>query len=274
MSVYRSAIVLTIALCAASIGFPADAAPKTKDKTPFNVKNLGVVLDTKGFAKKMKTNVVPRKAHDKEDQVNWMNGEPEFLHITFDNEKADTWNYKQRQLLVYPVQTYLALYEADGKKEFNGWMATMKKIIANKNADGVEEIPVLPSGDGHQVFRAQKKFVKFKQGSGIRFVSQYSNGDPPLSNKDMFYTFQGLTNDNRYYISFFHPLNIKDLPENISAEKSEEYANKVEQKRFSPTLDSLDRVIESLNLTEDKPKGVADLGGARKTPLVADGRDK
>jgi hypothetical protein len=60
----------------------------------------------------------------------------------------------------------------------------------------------------------QVAYIKFQNGSGVRFVS-YQRGQSvmPLANVNLYYVFHGLTNDGKYYLSALLPLNVSFLPE-------------------------------------------------------------
>jgi hypothetical protein len=71
---------------------------------------------------------------------------------------------------------------------------------------------VLPPLPAVQVFAAQPQYLDFENGSGIGFVTYYSQGLSPITSNDLFYTFQGLTNDGEYYVSIFYPVTTALLP--------------------------------------------------------------
>jgi hypothetical protein len=70
----------------------------------------------------------------------------------------------------------------------------------------------VPLYNANQDFHAQEKFLSFKNGTGIRFVTQYDQAPLPINNTSMFYTFQGLTTDGEYYVSVNMPVNLDYLP--------------------------------------------------------------
>jgi hypothetical protein len=56
--------------------------------------------------------------------------------------------------------------------------------------------------------------VSFANGSGIRFITQYSQYFAPINNNEMFFAFQGITNDEQYWISIILPISNPILPAN------------------------------------------------------------
>ena len=111
---------------------------------------------------------------------------------------------------------------------------------------------------------------------GSRVLTQFAQDAWPINNEDLVYVFQGLTKDGRYYISAFLPVTASFLPEHVddaaavpavdgipfpafnSSDFGSEYAsyqkavrdklNASSPEEFSPALDTLDTLIESLRV--------------------------
>jgi hypothetical protein len=47
---------------------------------------------------------------------------------------------------------------------------------------------------------------------GLRYLTQFNQGIVPINNTDMIYSFQGLTNDGKYYVAALLPVNHPSLP--------------------------------------------------------------
>ena len=132
-----------------------------------------------------------------------------------------------------------------------------------------EELPFLPNEHAGQVLHAQEKFLSFKNGTGIRYITQLSQAAFPLiNNMDAFYTFQGLTSDGQYYVSVIMPVNLPYLaadygpeafinptevqnPENYPGylQSMLEKLNRPEGEGinpYAPSLASLDAMVQSL----------------------------
>ena len=63
-----------------------------------------------------------------------------------------------------------------------------------------------------QTFCAQPQIIEFQNGSGIRYISYYSQGPNPVLEHEVFYTFQGLTEDREFYVSAFFPVRTGIFP--------------------------------------------------------------
>jgi hypothetical protein len=54
-------------------------------------------------------------------------------------------------------------------------------------------------------FYAQAKPISFQNGHGVRYLTQVLTNSAPITNRDLFYYFQGMTNDGTYFVSaIFH----------------------------------------------------------------------
>ena len=108
--------------------------------------------------------------------------------------------------------------------------------------------------------RAQVRYFRFQNGEGVRFLTQYGQAAWPINNDDMFYAFQGLTDNGEFYISAVLPISHPGLPdpESVTMDESfyENFMNYVEitegqlnaesPDSFMPMLSVLDSMIESL----------------------------
>ncbi|NPV84584.1 MAG: hypothetical protein HPY45_01065 [Anaerolineae bacterium] len=139
-----------------------------------------------------------------EDMPSWEIS-PETLHFVLENYLlADTFH--KPQLYIYPVSEYASMDANAGNK-----ISSLQSILINK-PQLTEDIPFLPMWNAAQMMQAQIKYFDFKNGSGVRFLSQYGQAAAPINNNSLFYTFQGLTKDNRFYVSVILPVSHPMLP--------------------------------------------------------------
>lgn len=62
----------------------------------------------------------------------------------------------------------------------------------------------LPDQLAHD-FYAQAKPVPFQNGHGVRYLTEVLTNPTPITNRDLFYYYQGITNDGAYFVSaIFH----------------------------------------------------------------------
>jgi hypothetical protein len=128
-------------------------------------------------------------------------------------------------------------------------------------------LPFLPWINRKQTFCAQPEIVEFQSGRGIRYLSYYSQGINPVLEREVFYTFQGLTSDGQFYVSAFFPVetgifpteppacpkcgdpNYNPFPE-WEALLSEQLTqvNAQPEDAFEPALQVLDELVESIRI--------------------------
>ena len=252
----RTIMLLSLSLVAFSIftsvttaGTSAVAA-EPAGQNDSDLSKLNVSLDTKGFAKTTQREIVKPEPSEPGDEIVMLNGLPKCLRLTFDNEKMKFYNaYDERHLFVFSLNKYAALYkDAERKHVFEQRLRVIKKIITSGSDRGVSDIPIFPETDAGQTFHNQLRSVKFKQGSGFSFISRISNGDPPLSNDDQFYCFEGLSNDGKYLVVFSTHIKSSGMKPNLSIDKGVAYLAKLPRNKFTPDLDTLDRMMQTLDI--------------------------
>jgi hypothetical protein len=74
-------------------------------------------------------------------------------------------------------------------------------------------LPALPLRNAAQVFATQIRYVEFQNGVGIRYITRYAQAPMGTANDMLFYTFQGLTYDNQFYVVMDIPIEAVILPE-------------------------------------------------------------
>ena len=196
-----------------------------------------------------------------------LNGEPAHLHFTFDDGTLSTWggvDTTQPQLLIYPLETYQNIYAMAGNDELSYRVDLLNGLLATRPTAISETLPILPDMYGSQVLTAQVNYLDFKNGSGVRFITHYAQDASPITNETIFYTFQGITKDGKYYISYFSPITASILPNTYDesdaatdydafAADFDNYLVETQQAlnkttNFTPTLSSLDSMLQSLQI--------------------------
>ena len=163
------------------------------------------------------------------------------------------------QVLIYPANEF-AQMNADSKAT----ITNLKNILAAQEFSATEPLPFLPDEHALQVFHAREAFLTFQNGSGIRYITDYSQAAFPVLT-DTIYTFQGLTRDGNYYVSVIMPVElsasantpqpIESIPfdwKNVDAASYPNYVGTVmdalnhPDDSFNPPLPSLDALVQSL----------------------------
>ena len=136
-------------------------------------------------------------------------------------------------------------------------------VLANKPADG-EGVSVGDIFNAAQMYQSNVKYLRFQNGEGIRYLTQYGQAISPLGRPMMFYTYQGLTDDGAYFISAWLPATHPSLPhgDTVTIDQAfmdnwENYVTQTEAQlnaeadnTFLPPLALLDQMMESILVSD------------------------
>jgi hypothetical protein len=132
-------------------------------------------------------------------------------------------------------------------------------------------MPFLPMWEAQQAFVSHVKYVNFRNGKGVFFLTQWNIETSQIANDGLEYAFQGITDDGRYYVYAEFSVSAPNLPNGnepaVIAWNEKEYllprqSRKYQQyvrgvvaqlqalrdDQFQPKLQSLERLISSLDV--------------------------
>lgn len=134
-------------------------------------------------------------------------------------------------------------------------------LIKKPDLATTNPLPFLPLFNANAMFYAQGQYLDFAEGSGIRYLTQYGQAAGPITNRELFYTFQGLTDDGAYYVAAIFPVAQADLPADRAgadarfADGFEAYIQDVRRAlatapadSFTPDLYKLDAMVSSITI--------------------------
>jgi len=186
---------------------------------------------------------------------------PSHYHFVLDGYPLANTFHKP-QIYVFPVRNF-ENYNAAGMEVIAQLQAFVKEPPTSISGG----IPFFPIFNAAQAMRTQIALLNFQNGSGVRFLTQYDQAAIPINNHEMFYTFQGITNDGQYYVSVIMPAAHASLPANPPTDASEypggdpdafannftNYIDDIERQlndaslsSFTPDLEMLDVLVQSL----------------------------
>jgi hypothetical protein len=162
----------------------------------------------------------------------------------------------QPQIFVYPLAD-LAMNEAAGNTA-----QSLQVLLQERQAGQV--LPYLPLYNKAQVLHTQVKYLDFKNGQGVRFLTQYDQGPLPVNNHELLYTYQGLSSDGKYYLAAVLPVNLPGLPagENMTGDLPADFTedfpayladtvamlDQQPPSAYTPDLSLLDAMIQSIEI--------------------------
>lgn len=152
--------------------------------------------------------------------------------------------------------------------EYSKYSEMTAGIINTMQTSQYMDSQTLPENLGSE-FTAQIHAVNFKNGHGVRYLTQVFTNFLPVNNKDLFYYYQGMTDDGQYYVQAILPINApflsaddnpnSPLPTDgilFNMDDFSSYLSATAQKlnttdtfSFTPYLDHLDAMMESLVVT-------------------------
>jgi hypothetical protein len=110
-------------------------------------------------------------------------------------------------ILVYPAEEYAQLSAAAAEQ-----IQRLKTLLAGADLSK-DAVPIVPEFNAGPIFAAHMQLLDFQSGRGVRTVTQYAQYLAPVNNHELFYHFQGLTGDGKYYIIAILPVSSSILAE-------------------------------------------------------------
>lgn len=238
-------------------GAPATNTPTalpspTAEKTPnVDFNGMSFYLDTR-LAQGVLPEIVPAAPGDPTQS---MAGEihPEYTQFTLQGYiLRDTFH--SPRIYIYPLNDYRAM-----DSSVDEMANRLTQLLAEQPAEA-ENLPFLPLWNAAQMFHAQIKYLDFKNGKGVRYLTQYGQAVYPINNHDLFYTYQAITDDGLWYIAAVLPVSHPLLPVSYDGgdpgiNDPQSYFTQVstqlsalDPNSFNPSLLQLDELVSSLQV--------------------------
>ncbi|MDD5466330.1 MAG: hypothetical protein PHS96_00850 [Anaerolineales bacterium] len=190
---------------------PTQALPPTQESTatpseaPPNLSYEGISLSfAPAVAAGAQGQIVPASAPGSESDFPG-SVYPEYYQVKFSGYPL-VGAFHEAQILVYPAAEYAALDASAAQVILN-----LTQTLAAKPAQA-EHMPFLPIWPAAQLMRSNVEYLAFKNGAGVRYLTQYGQASWPMNNHDLFYTFQGLTGNGMWYVAAILPVSHPTLP--------------------------------------------------------------
>jgi hypothetical protein len=182
-------------------------------------------------------------------------------HLSLERQRMGINLAAEAQIFVYPLAAL-----ADINPLVRTRIERLQNLLAERGTVPAGELPLLPLANSAQVFHAQAQYLAFGNIQGLRFISQHSQDPRPIMlNQELFYSFQGFTDDGAYYLAAFFPVTTTVLPDTITEvdlavinDSEASYAaylsettavlDQLPPAEFIPNLTLLDAVVTSLRL--------------------------
>lgn len=190
-------------------------------------------------------------------------GGPQSKHYLFNlNISQSNQHLRKAQIYVFPLQDYV---------EKNYWQYHIDELDTYRttgdfsNLSSYDILPFPRLFNGSQAFRSKMKVIEFQNGSGFRFLTSYDEDYVPMSTNSLIYAFVGVTHDKNYLVAGVIPFTGSPLPQTTDypndydsiilrydehIEEGVRLLNVSEDPAFNPSLEWIDSLFRSLNLTK------------------------
>lgn len=173
---------------------PFTCGPGMVSATAFSVEFCYPGLYSNGFSQAM----VPENPPDDEMPIWGVN--PDTIEIILAGYPVEN-EYHDPIIRIYPVDDFVAL-----EPRIQTLVTELEVLLASGETNP-PSIPFVPIFNAAQMMQAQVTHLDFRNGKGVRFITQYSQAAISISNDSAFYAFIGLTDDGAYLISATMPVN-------------------------------------------------------------------
>ena len=181
---------------------------------------------------------------------------PEYTRVTLQGYPISNHLIKP-QIFIYPVMDLGKINEGAGKIA-----DSLQDLL--KSPQEITNMPFMPLYNASQMMHVQVKYLDFRNGKGVRYLTQFTQGFVPINNNELIYTYQGLTGDGKYYVAAVLPVNHPSLPADgkVTGKEPPEFtsafptyvANVAKALKpqaansFAPDLTQLDALMSSLDI--------------------------
>ena len=127
--------------------------------------------------------------------------QPATITFSFDGYPVSESDHTP-DILIFPVTDFEKMSDSAATE-----IADLRQVIAEhpQTFQG-KGLPFLPPWNAAQVFHTKVSYFPFSNGQGVRYLTMYAQDFATVNNKVLFYTYQGLTSDGKYYISAILPV--------------------------------------------------------------------
>ena len=148
---------------------------------------------------------------DADDAAYWQKT-PGHLQVSLSDYYALQGKFHQPQIYIYPAMEYVVLVPPAFES-----MHRLRNVMNPVGPITADQLPAVPFFNAAQLFASNVQTVSFQNGSGVRFLTEYGQYPAPVNNHELFYHFQGFTNDGAYYIVAIFPITAPVLAETDDA---------------------------------------------------------
>ena len=116
------------------------------------------------------------------------------------------------ELRIFNTADFAEFGFGDDLMGFPTELAALKRILADRpELYQQAQLPLLPVINAGQILHARQQYVEFNGGAGIMYLTAYAHDVSPITEGQVWLTFQGLSDDEQTYIAGAFPVNTNYL---------------------------------------------------------------
>jgi len=224
----------------------------------------GITLNLNGVATKARGEVV-NVVINKRSYVD-LDALPSHLRVLFDDEAGTAaFDPRTRQLLIVPLDDYRKLFGASLVPQFDNALTSLESALATPDLVAQHKLTLLPASGWQYALATQIRPLTFHGGSGVRFVTQFTQEITPVTSSSLTYVFQGLTSDGAYLVAGYFPItssalapDLTQVPKTQRDQLKTDYSAylasavqtlNTQEQSFKPTLQAFDVMLASLTVS-------------------------
>lgn len=195
-------------------------------------------------------------------------------HISFAFEGYPSKGVWTPQIRVIPFAAYKS---AQAQSDIANQLAALQTYLGASQPGAA--LPVLPPVNAQRIIAEDVAPVAGAGATGVRFVASYAQGIAPIASDNITYTYIGLTTDGKYYVEGTFPVALtKPLdpapspltPDNVQAYNRSvaDTLSKTDPSGFTPTLDTLDKMMASIQVNSTVIPGMPGTGAPSNYNVV------
>jgi hypothetical protein len=237
--------------------------------------NVSFTYETDSFSEIKSEIVQAQPLIDEMHKPDYVN--PRHINFSLRSVRTDILQDFDAAIRIYPIEGLIQAYSVskESVKGLKSEINRLDKILGKKTklATALKpELPYLEFVDASQLFHARAKVVRFQNGTGLLFLTQFLNEGYAhvINNERLEYAFQGLTDDKKYLVSMTFSVSVKGfpssdmddthgdykIPDTLLPNKSyDEYVlkiarelDKMPSQKFTPNLNKIENLIHSLKI--------------------------
>jgi hypothetical protein len=175
--------------------------------------------------------------------------------------RAQASSHPEPVVRVSAVADYLKAFAASPRyvKDAERTLNDLRRLIRRRPAALKGNVPALPFPDATEVFHARVKYLRFRGGSGVAFLTQAQQDDQLLNSQHASYSFRGLTDDGRFYVSADLPISAPVIAATRDAATHDGYAlppqpgGGRERRQYAAYVERVRRKLERLPPAQFQP---------------------